>query len=522
MSLDDLSSTDITTLQDTGLEETDVQRQLELLRHPPAPVRLLRPCTLGDGLVQLRPEEWDRLEKLAAGEAAKGTFAKFVPASGAATRMFGSLLRAWSETPPPSWQEILHRADGGDSVAEDVARLLDDLDRFPFQDQLRDAATDRGWDLSVLREDGNWHDILDLLLTDEGLGYIRRPKALVPFHRVNGGAATAFEEQIEEGRGYLRDAAGCARYHFTVEPGALPAFERTLGAIRALHDESASRLLVEFSQQSPGTNTIALGDDGHLVRDAAGVPISRPGGHGALLSNLQRTDAELVFIRNIDNVLPAGALREDSVRWRRRLGGLLVSVRDRARSLIEELQTLSASPAARATARRFLTERFRTLYGGPDEQSEAGRRHLIELLDRPIRICGMVPNQGEPGGGPFWIETATGPSRQIVEGAQVDLKNTAQHEIWNASTHFNPVDLVCCLRDAHGKPYELAEFTDPNAVIVARKLVDGQPAHVLERPGLWNGGMAAWNSVFVEIPATVFAPVKTVFDLLRPKHQPGE
>jgi len=519
MPLDDLSSTDLEALGHHGLDVADVRRQLLLLRQPPPALRLLRPCTVGDGITRLDENQRRSIEARATQAMAAGAFAKFVPASGAATRLFGSLLSAWNETPPPEWNEVLRRSRSGDAIASDVVRLLRELERLPFEEPLQAVARRGGMSLVSLRQAGRWHEILTLLLTPEGLGMADRPKALVPFHRTGRGVVSALEEQVDEGWPYLCDDSGRERYHFTVAPGAGPDFERTIEALRSREMKAGRTLSVRLSEQSGRTDTVAVDENGELMRDGSGRPLLRPGGHGALLPNLAETDAELVFIRNIDNVLPAGRAREEGVGWRRVLGGRLVEARDRSRELIEALQSPDAGPTIRLAARQFLAETFNRPLSGLSEGDESERLHLISALDRPIRVCGMVPNEGEPGGGPFWVDSAQGPVLQIVEGAQVDLSDPAQRAVWNASTHFNPVDLVCCLRNGLGQPYRLEDYVDRNAVIVARKLVDGEKARVLERPGLWNGGMADWNSIFVEIPAQIFAPVKTVFDLLRPEHQ---
>lgn len=519
MPSDDLSRADLEALEHHGLDVADVQRQLRLLRRPPRALRLVRPCTVGDGIIRVQDDERSSIEALGAQATAAGEFAKFVPASGAATRLFGSLLSAWSETPPPQWSELLRRSRAGDAVASDVVRLLRELERFPFEERLQARARQEGQSLASLRQAGRWHEILTLLLSAEGLGLADRPKALVPFHRTKHGVVSALEEQIDEGRPYLCDDSGRERYHFTVPPGARADFERVVEPLHSLEAAAGRQLSVRLSEQSGRTDTVAVDESGELLRDGSGRPLFRPGGHGALLSNLASTAAELVFIRNIDNVLPAGDARDDGVGWRRVLGGLLVDARNRSREMIRGLRSPDAGPALRLEARRFLRETFNHPASGPAEGDEVERLHLIAALDRPIRVCGMVPNRGEPGGGPFWVDSERGPALQIVEGSQVDLSDPAQREIWEASTHFNPVDLVCCLRDDRGQAYRLEDYVDQEAVIVTRKLLEGEKARVLERPGLWNGSMADWNSIFVEVPEQIFAPVKTVFDLLRPEHR---
>jgi hypothetical protein len=298
------------------------------------------------------------------------------------------------------------------------------------------------------------------------------PKGLLPFHRYAGFARTPFEEHLVEAAATVRDAAGVCRVHVTVSPEHRAAFAEILEKSRPrLERETRARFEVRFSEQAPSTDTVAIDEKGRLFRDGEGRLLFRPGGHGALLGNLAGSGGDIVLVKNVDNVVPDDR-REQTVLWKRLLSGLLVRIE-------------RTSPR-----------------------------------DRPLRVAGVVRNEGEPGGGPFWVEGPGGESRQIVESAQVNLSDPAQAAIWSAATHFNPVDLACSLRDASGRPFHLPGFVDERAVFVAKKTFEGRALSALERPGLWNGAMALWETVFVEVPKETFAPVKTVLDLLRPEHQP--
>jgi hypothetical protein len=440
------SPADLTQMQEKGIPEREIRRQIGLFSHPPPPARLLRPCTIGDGIVRLAPEEHPRLLARWEEAAAFGRLSKFVPASGSASRMF----------------EDLDTTDGRQ-------RLLDKLFRLPFYGELAAACRRCGWELS----DATPAEVRRALLGPAGLDYGSLPKGLILFHRYGGEGRTAFEEHLVEAAEIVRDRRRAARIHFTVAPENEARFRALLAASRErLEKANGVHLDVTLSHQRSGTDTIAVDMQNAPFRTADGKLLFRPGGHGALLSNLEALSGDIVFIKNIDNV-QRGAAAEAAWYWKRLLAGYLVSLENEARA-----------------------------------------------IGQPIRVCGVVANTGEPGGGPFWVEGLENvPRPQIVESAQVDFASETQKAVSSSSTHFNPVDIVCSLRDAEGRPYRLADFVDPTAVFISKKTKSGMPLKALEHPGLWNGAMAGWRTVFVEVPAETFTPVKTVFDLLRAEHQ---
>jgi hypothetical protein len=443
---------DLRQLEASGITPNEAARQLELLRHSPPPTRLDRPCTIDDGIVRLDERTHGSLLDHAARIAADGRITKFVPASGAATRMFKDLVAALA-------------ADGRPSGTPAGRMFFEQLDRFPFSEELRRQTGITGAVADVEQE----RLMLRTLL--EEMRYAELPKALIAFHRVRDGVRTAFEEQLLEGTQYCRGRDGRARTHFTVAPEFRETFVTTLAGVRpGVEQRTRSQLEVTFSEQHPSTDTIAITTDGEPFRTASGKLLLRPSGHGALLRNLQALNGDLIVIKNIDNIQPFEASSE-VIRWKRLLIGYLATLLD------------------------------------------------VAPTDRPVRVCGVVRNEGEPGGAPFWVLEADGTrTPQIVESSQVDLDDREQRRIFESSTHFNPVDLVCAVRRGD-KAFDLAAYVDPSAVFVAKKSYEGRDLIALERPGLWNGAMAGWHTVFVEVPATTFAPVKTVFDLLRPQHQ---
>jgi hypothetical protein len=498
-----------------GIAVSEAERQLGLLAAPPSYAALVRPCTVGDGIERLADERRVALRARAARAAAAGRIGRFVPASGAATRMFQSLL-SWRARGGATSRAALDAAVATDADARAVAAFLDGLERFAFHAPLAAVLARAGHDLARLAAAGPVEPVLAALLDADGLGYAERPKGLLAFHRGPTGTRTAFEEQLEEAALGARAVDGACRLHFTVSPEHLAGFETLIGwAGPQAGARHGARFDVTFSTQSPATDTLALGDDGRPVRDAAGALLFRPAGHGALIGNLDALGADVVLIKNVDNVQPDGR-REATLEAWAVLAGLALETQEQAHDLIERLddpEDDGACDAAVAWARETL---------GLEPAAGGDRRaELRAWLDRPVRVGGMVPNTGEPGGGPFWVRGHDGAVRsQIVESAEVDPDSPAQQAVMRGATHFNPVFLACALRDPRGVPHALHRFVDDQAVIVTRKSAGGRGLRALERPGLWNGAMAGWLTRFVEVPLEVFTPVKTVNDLLRPEHQP--
>lgn len=501
------TTADRASLAARGIPAAEAARQLALMAHPPGYAELARPCTPGDGIERLDESRLPALLDAHAAAAAAGRVSAFVPASGAATRMFKELLSALAGAAEPGPEA------GGDDAAA-VRAFVAGLPRFAFHEALAAVLAERGLDAASLRERGPWRPLLEALLQPEGLDYARLPKGLLAFHRDAAGARTPFEEHLAEAAQFARDGEGRCRLHFTVSPEHRGRFEALLAAAGPrLAAALGVTWDVGFSEQHPATDTLAADPAGGPFRDEQGRLLFRPAGHGALLRNLEDAGGDLVFVKNIDNVAEA-RLRPESLRWSRALLGLAASLADRAAMLVTRLER-PEDAAAVGEARAFV----RDALGESDAPDE--RAALRARLARPLRVCGMVPNTGEPGGGPFWVRGRDGRvTRQVVESAQVDPRSPEQRALLAAATHFNPVYFACALRGAGGRPFALDEWVDPDAVIVTRKSAGGRDLLALERPGLWNGAMAHWNTIFVEVPLAVFNPVKTVLDLLRPEHQP--
>ena len=476
----------------TGRDSRQVEADLTILAGSHPRVRLIRPCTLGDGIKTMEPNR--SLDRYQEAKRA-GRLSAFVPASGAAARMFQALhfLRDYPEA--LSMEELRER-DWEDSRYVKVLSLMESFEELAIGARCIRRLGDTDWRKDIRVVIRTLFDVMKVH---------NLPKGVLPFHLYGGYDRTAFAEHLVEVSSLLSSADRVCRLHLTIPSSAADQFAHDF-------NESQDKLaalrgydwLVEFSIQDPATDTPALGTDGEPFRKSSGELLFRPGGHGALLPNLAASGGDIVLVKNIDNIVP-DVHRDPVLCWRRALVEELLEVEAETHRLLESL--ITGEDVVRE-ARQFLNDSFGVRCSSPTE--------LFGLLNRPIRVCGMVVNEGEPGGGPFWVQTGEFSAPQIVEGVQIDPD---QREKASGTTHFNPVELVCSVRDYLGRPFPLDEYSDPSTAIVTDRHFDGRPLKALERPGLWNGGMARWNSVFVEIPGETFNPVKRLSDLLRPRHR---
>jgi hypothetical protein len=484
-------------IQNRGISTAEFVALIHQFTHHTKPIHLEKPCVPGDGINVLSPQECHKYQSHY-GELRKGKrIVKFVPASGAASRMFKHLFGYHPE-----------------AITDLVEEFIVNFDRFPFLGALEEHFAQKGKVLQDLIESNQWESIFDAILKPEGLGYAHVPKGMVLFHHYSSGARTAFEEHLHEALAYSKEYLGVCRIHFTVPASHLEEVkEFLLKKSGAFHFEEFD---LSFSVQSENTDMIALGKDNEPLRDAQGKLMFRPAGHGSLIHNLQQIDADLIFIKNIDNVT-TDHLREDTVYFKQIIGGMLLELQREIHQLLQALEEEKAGAIEKAI--EFIQHWFQPNIPLGMTMPQL-RQYAIGLLDRPIRICGMVKNEGEPGGGPFWVRgTDNSLSKQIIERSQVDLHNVEQAMLLEGATHFNPVDIVCSIKNRKGENYTLTNFIDHSTGFVSEKFMDGKVVKALELPGLWNGAMALWNTVFVEVPISTFTPVKTVNDLLRPGHQ---
>lgn len=493
-----------------GISEAEVEAQLNRFTTGFPYLKIKDSARVGAGIFRLSDEDAkSALERWHEYLEHGGEVCKFVPASGAASRMFKALFEY---------------VDGGTDELKDgtpVAKLIADIDKLPFLPELREACEKLyGKTLDELLAEGRNRDIIAAIVKPEGINYGGLPKGLLKFHSYPGGSRTPIEEHLTEGAQTAANSKGIVNLHFTVSSNHRKLFEEKLAeVIPATEARTGVKFNVSMSEQKPSTDTIAVNpdntpfiEDGHLL--------FRPGGHGALIQNLNDMESAVVFIKNIDNVVP-DSRRADTIRYKEVLGGLLLEVHDQ---IEEDLIALDEKVYSSDDLKRMV-DYLRTVLNVHDPRLDDMAddeivTYLKAKLNRPLRVCGMVRNEGEPGGGPFIAFNPDGSaSPQILESNQVDLSNPEYKKMMSEATHFNPVDLVCYIKDIHGKKFDLPKYVDPATGFISSKSSHGKELRAMELPGLWNGAMSDWNTVFVEVPISTFNPVKTVNDLLRPAHQ---
>ncbi|MDR6564886.1 MULTISPECIES: DUF4301 family protein [unclassified Arcicella] len=485
---------DLNQIQELGINLETVEQQIQDFKDGFPFMQLQKAATPENGVIQLSDEKLAEYVSLYESKVKSITPLKFVPASGAASRMFKSLFAFLEEG----------KSD------KSTNQFFERLPEFAFYDDLQ----------KVLPENADEKTIADYYLTSKGLEYGSLPKGLLKFHKYETGNRTAIEEHLVEGANYA-NTDGIVKLHFTVSPEHLTRFKMLLDKVVPTYEATFGvSYEITFSEQRRSTDTIAVNLDNTPFREKDGSLLFRPAGHGALLANLNDIDANIVFIKNIDNVVP-DRIKQTTYDYKKALAGVLVYYQDKIFDYQHQLTQFASQPLIIELTEFFEKElcvlqpsNFTDL---PHNDKIA---YFLKKLNRPLRVCGVVKNTGEPGGGPFWCKNADRTtSLQIVESAQVDLEDEKQKEIFNNSTHFNPVDLICALKNSKGEKFDLLKFRDSKTGFVTQKSKDGKDLKAQELPGLWNGAMADWNTIFVEVPLITFNPVKTVNDLLRDEHQ---
>lgn len=459
---------------------------------------LQRAATIGDGIKQMTAEEIAHYINVYEQKSKELEILKFVPASGAASRMFKEL------------QTIVN--EKGPIESEIVQKFRENIKNFAFYSNLRRSYEKLGnsWESDINSD--KIINIIAHLLEETGLNYSNLPKALLQFHTYSNETRTALEEHFVEAARYARGKNNECKLHFTVSPQHLSGFQALAESKKAEYEERYDvRYQLSYSTQDPATDTLAATEENLPFHDSKGNLLFRPGGHGALIQNLNHLSADIVFVKNIDNVITENQI-SDTVTYKKALAGYLLWLQEKSFAYQEKCKKAQLTDDECLEIQHFAEEKLQIVFSSPN----ATQNEILAQLHRPIRICGMVKNEGEPGGGPFWVKSCDGSiSCQIIESSQIDKKSESQKKIMENATHFNPVDMVCGYRDKEGLTFDLTQFIDPNTGFISEKSHEGKMLKAMELPGLWNGAMAHWITLFVEVPLTTFHPVKTVFDLLK-------
>ncbi len=494
---------DLKQFKAKGIDPKTVEKQINQFKKGFPYANIVAPATTKNGIVKLSDKDRNFYISIFEKNRNNEDIVKFVPASGAASRMFKELFAVLNN----------EKNINEDKSFNSAYNFFMNIEKFAFYDDLKKCCNKE----SDLKKEHK--KVLKYLLTETGLNYGNLPKGLIKFHKYKNEERTPAEEHLAEGGEYAKSKNG-VKIHFTVSPEHTELFKK----YTEKHTEKYEKLfntqyIIDFSTQKPSTDTIAVDLRNNIFRNSDKSILFRPGGHGALIENLNDIEADIIFIKNIDNVVP-DRLKSDTVIYKKAIAGVLIETRDKIFNYIRLLKKSYDKKLIKEIKNFLETEFFATLDNKFISKSDAERsEYLIEKLNRPLRVCGMVKNEGEPGGGPFFVQKESGSvSLQIVESAQIDMNNPEKAEIVKNATHFNPVDLVLSVKDYTGKKFDLSKFVDENTGFISQKSKDGKELKALELPGLWNGAMADWNTIFIEVPVSVFSPVKTVNDLLKDAH----
>ena len=505
-----MNQQELTQIAARGISEQQIAKQLEQIKNGFPFLRLEGAAAIGKGIMSPDAEEVKKYEQVWDEYKKQGhRIVKFVPASGAASRMFKNLfafLDAPYDVPTTDFEK----------------HFFDNIKKFAFRKSLCSKCKENeGSCVCDLIKAGKYKAVVANLLKASGLNYGQLPKGLLQFHEYSDEEVrTPMEEHLVEAALYA-SSNGEANVHFTVSHDHLELFEKMVAdKVEGYAKKFGVKYNISFSEQKPSTDTIAANPDNTPFHNEDGSLLFRPGGHGALIENLNEIDADVVFIKNIDNVVP-DRLKADTVTYKQVIAGILVSLQQKAFEYLRILDSGTYNHEKLEEIIRFLQRDLCCRRADIKELEDADLViYLRKKLNRPMRVCGVVKNVGEPGGGPFLTYNSDGTvSLQILESSQIDKNNKQYMDMFAQGTHFNPVDLVCATKDFKGNDFDLPKYVDPKTGFSSNKSKNGKELKALELPGLWNGAMSDWNTVFVEVPLSTFNPVKTVNDLLRDQHQ---
>ena len=507
-----LSKADIEQFRKHGLTPENIHQQLKIFSEGIPFVKIVKAGSIGNGIESISEVDQNRLVEFYELNNQKKEIVKFVPASGAATRMFQFLFMFLNEFNPneTSFENYINKKEN--KLLETFIKSLKD---FAFFSSVQKKTKELYPDFEKASEGAGTHLLIKTMLDDKGLNFRNLPKGLIPFHKYETHTTTAFEEHLYESV-YYASVNNNVKLHFTIAKKHLPFFEKELDVIKnRVLKKTKTKFHVSYSYQKKETDTIAVNSDNTVFKNAKNECVFRPSGHGALIENLNDLDADIVFIKNIDNVVAENYV-DEVAHHKKVLGGKLLWIQKKVFSYLVMIDKKDTSPEKIHEIKNFLRDELNI------RESIMTAAAIKNILNRPIRVCGVVKNTGAPGGGPFWVQNNNSlPTLQIVEMSQIDSNNSDHQTFVNSATHFNPVDLVCGLKNYKGQKFDLLKFVDSKSGIITDKSQDGRSLKTLELPGLWNGSMAYWNSAFVEVPLKTFNPVKIVNDLLHEAHRPS-
>jgi len=490
-----LNENDIHFLEKSGLVLEEISSQMVKLENGNISVPLLRPAGTDDGIIRFSNDRKLELEETFNELSPEFTISKFVPASGAATRMFS-----------------------------DTASFLSQIKTLPFSEELKKCIGLDGLDFKHLIAENKFELILEYILTDKGLNYNSFPKALVKFHKYKDISMSPVGEHFAEAINYCSGKENKSTVHFTISEKYSDEFKKEISSLEPLFNNNNHKISAEFSFQDNSTNTIAIHHDGETVLDNEGNILLRAGGHGSLIKNLNTISSDIIFIKNIDNVTTIDKLSE-TIKNKKVLGAYLIEIREKIFGSLRTIPRIIKDGESINEIYCFSKDVLNISFPSDFVEFELEKKKsiLTDKLNRPIRVCGMVKNTNEPGGGPFWIENRKGEEiLQIIERSQIDEKSQEQCEIFKSSSHFNPVDIVCSIKDFRGNIFDLNDFVETSRYFISEKTYLDKKIRVIEHPGLWNGSMEKWITIFIEVPLSTFNPVKYISDLLSENHIPAK
>ncbi|WP_366186412.1 DUF4301 family protein [Flavobacterium ovatum] len=500
-----------------GISIDNIKKQVYFLKNGIAKTNLIAAATLDNGILNLSENDFENRALFFDANKTNLKLLKFVPASGAATRMFKFLNAFLKEfdIEKDSINAYINR-----KKAKDLTIFIVGMDKLPFFEEVYTKLKEVYPNFDSLSRDYKNYYFIKILLSPDYFDFANKPKGILPFHVYLNNIATPIEEHLYE-CGYYSSVDGISNLHFTVSEAHQSQFEWIINKVKhSVEKETQTAVAVSYSYQNKSTDSIAVDMFENPFRNADGTLVFRPGGHGALIENLNQFDADIIFVKNIDNVILHN--NENVALYKKGLAGVLLNIQQQIFEYLKQIEKATLKEDQVQEVVHFIKKKLNTdmEFGFSVFSFEDKIKTIQKALNKPIRVCGMVKNEGEPGGGPFWvINDKKEISLQIVESNQVDLNNPKQLKILQESTHFNPVDLVCGIKNFKGEKFDLMKFVDNNSGFIVEKNISGTTIKAYELPGLWNGAMAEWLTIFVQVPLVTFNPVKTVNDLLKPAHQ---